>query len=134
VIRHSFKPFQLIFTIVTFESSQLNFIKKLKVSGEGSRPPSVSGSIQLMHPTRRSLGNHPGCAGLLRWGVAVSPNPRECHWRTDHPCYRDCVVSEPLPELSPGRISRPICPVEEGSSSAGLNLPSAALPLLIKEH
>ena len=37
----------------------------------------------------------------------------------DHPCYRSCVVSEPEPELSPCRISRPICPVEEGTSSAG---------------
>ena len=75
------------------ESAKIELSKKaswLCVSGESSSPPSVSGDIQLMHPTRRSLGNHPGCAGLLRWGVAVSSYPEATSLSADHPAPRLC--------------------------------------------
>jgi len=106
-----------------------------EVSIESSSPPSVSDGIQLTHSTHRSQACHPGCASLLRRGVAVSPYLRERHRHTDHP---------DLPELCRfWALARalalpdfPARPARGGGNFLGRAeaLPSAVLSLLTFPH
>lgn len=97
----------------------LGTIWKRKRSGEGSRPPSVSGSIQLStlpvgpEPSSRLFGLAP--VGSRRFTISLTNVTAE-----QIILGQSCVVSGPLPWLSPGRFSRPTFLVEEGPSSAGL--------------
>lgn len=94
-------------------------IRKRKRSGEGSRPPSVSGSIQLStlpvgpELSSRLFGLAP--VGSRRFTISLTNVTAE-----QIILGQGCVVSGPLPWLSPCRFSRPTFLVEEGPSSAGL--------------
>ena len=106
-----------------------------EVSIESSSPPSVSDGIQLTHSTHRSQACHPGCASLLRRGVAVSPYLRERHRHTDHPSLPELcrfwalARALALPDF-------PARPARGGGNFLGRAeaLPSAVLSLLTFPH
>ena len=106
-----------------------------EVSIESSSPPSVSDGIQLTHSTHRSQACHPGCASLLRRGVAVSPDLRERHRHTDHPSLPELcrfwalARALALPDF-------PARPARGGGNFLGRAeaLPSAVLSLLTFPH
>lgn len=76
------------------------------------------------------LSGHPGCLGLLRWGVAVSPYPQGTSSPDDSSCPRGCVVSVPLPQLSPNHFRGPPFSRRRDLPQLGPKaLPSVALPL-----
>lgn len=110
--------------------AELNVMKnERKVSGEGSRPPSVSGSIQLS-----ALPAGPERSSRL-FGLAPVGSRRFTMSPTNVTAGRiildrGCVVSAPLPWLSPGPLRDP--PSHGGGTflSRACALPSAALPLL----
>jgi len=99
------------------------------VSGEGSRPPSVSGSIQLStlpvgpEPSFRLFGLAP--VGSRRFTKSMANVTAE-----QIILGHGCVVSAPLPWLSPGRSRDPPFSWRGDLPQLGLTLPSAALPLL----
>ncbi len=103
--------------------------KKRVWPGEGSRPPSVSGSIQLS-----TLPVGPEWSSRL-FGLAPVGSRRFTKSQTNVTAERiilglSCVVSAPLPWLSPAHLRGP--PSHGGGTflSWACALPSAALPLL----
>jgi len=105
------------------------FCGKSERSGEGSRPPSVSGGIQLS-----TLPVGPERSPRL-FGLAPVGSRRFTRSRTNVIDGRiilgpGCVVSAPLPWLSPAHSRGP--PSRGGGTflSWAFALPSAALPLL----